>query len=235
MARSLGPELFRSVQVPEYPASFEEAFEANMHFRNFKTSVADFLNMHGEVVDETYDGKGETYVFQPTSQHMRKARRTVTLSKGPAMVLAAPVVDPWREQGGGWNEEDSCWLVTFHYGDTDPDKFTSGDGEILLKTFNAMASGRIASGPNLLQRLTSPKFVADAASGKDEKAFAALVGALAAIEKGGRAIGATDESTIQTAGRYARILSGKEKAELKEDDFKKMSQLVYGFLKGPSR
>ncbi len=83
-----------------------------------------------------------------------------------------------------------------------------------------------------LQKFTTPKGVEAAMSGKDPKDRAALLGALASVEKGGRAVG-SDEGAMQQAGHYWRVLSGREKQKLGKKDWEKIAQLVGGFVQGP--
>ena len=84
----------------------------------------------------------------------------------------------------------------------------------------------------MIQNLTNPKAVKAAIESDDDKSIASLIGALGALEKGGLTV-SSDDSVIQTASHYVRVLQGREEQKLGPKDFKKIADLVSQFLTGP--
>lgn len=85
-----------------------------------------------------------------------------------------------------------------------------------------------------LSQLTDPKKVAEAAKKRSSPEFAMLAGSLGAIEKGGRTV-ANDESTVQKAAHYGRVLAGIEKQKLGEKHYGEIAELIKSFLIGPEK
>jgi hypothetical protein len=84
----------------------------------------------------------------------------------------------------------------------------------------------------VLSDFSTPSGVEKAIASGNKKDLSVLFGALGAVEKGGKAVG-SDESSSQQAAHYWRVLNGLEKQKLGPKDFKKISELVSGFLSGP--
>jgi hypothetical protein len=85
-----------------------------------------------------------------------------------------------------------------------------------------------------LSELSDPKRVAEAAEDPKSREHAMLCGALGAIEKGGVTV-PMDDSIMQKAAHYGRVLSGIEKQKLSDKHFGEIAKLVGTFLKGSQK